>query len=625
VSDHSSKYAIVIPWKNVSEDPRRERAFEAVIAHYRRLEPEGIAVVVGTYEGDETPGTLNRARLRNRGAAEAREQHGAGVLAFIDADTWVPLDQIRSAFALADGTMGAVYPMDRWRTSLTEEQVEAVCAGTDPSAFTDDDKPSYLDSDGMIPLTNLGSPVCVVPVETYDAVGRFDEAYIGWGEEDQDFFYACNSLVGPTRCVPGHVFDLCPTSEHEAAYKVGSPESVTFNTNRARYLSKIDRHTSRDTWRAESERSWRTPRIAVYAPALNEAGNVEPWAHSASEADEIVLVDTGSTDGTAAEAERVSRDLTTTVRVSHASITPWRFDDGFNVALSQVSPDIDIAIPLHLDERLHPGWREELEKGWRAGGNQFTFVYHWGPELSFIHDRIHTRRGYRWIGAAHESLVGPGPKVGTGVTISQHRDPSKDRSQDPDLIHLAYQEDPNPRTAYYSGREYWYQNDWNMARTRLQEYLAMPGAGFAQERAEACRLIARMVWPEHREKWLLRAAYECPARREPWVDLADYYVSAKDPAGIRFAVGRAQSITQQTADNSFHLERRAWSPDVLSAMLAFADRLEGRLPESEPSQDAVVGADLVDAPDPVAGEFPLATEDEELVIPEPGVVGPDGD
>ena len=116
---------------------------------------------------------------------------------------------------------------------------------------------------------------------------------------------------------------------------------------------------------------------------------------------------------------------------------PWRFDDGLNAALSQVSADIDIAVPLHLDERLQSGWREELEVAWRAGARQMTFMYEWGPELTYRHDRIHARAGYRWIGAAHEYPSGPGPRMDTNVRIVQERDAAKDRSQDDALIELS--------------------------------------------------------------------------------------------------------------------------------------------------------------------------------------------
>ena len=250
-------------------------------------------------------------------------------------------------------------------------------------------------------------------------------------------------------------------------------------------------------------------KIAVYAPAKNEEHNVHGWYNSAREADEIVLVDTGSTDKTVQRALELA-ELTPKMKLREAVVTPWRFDDGFNAALSQVSADIDIAVPLHLDERLQPGWREELEAAWRAGGRQFTFIYDWGQGLTYRHDRIHARSGYRWVGAAHEYPSGPGPRIDTNVRIVQERDASKDRSQDDALIELAWRENPTPRTTYYWARQLYYRNRWDDARTLLQRYLAMPDATYDQERAEACRFMARMVFQQYQEAWLLRACSESP-------------------------------------------------------------------------------------------------------------------
>jgi hypothetical protein len=302
-------------------------------------------------------------------------------------------------------------------------------------------------------------------------------------------------------------------------------------------------------------------KIAVYAPAKNEAHNIEAWAASAAGADEIVLVDTGSDDETVKIASE-HPDIT----VYQAVVSPWRFDDGMNAALWHVSPDIDVCICLHLDDRLEPGWREEIEKAGLAG--QYTFNYKWSNELTYRHDRIHARHGYRWAGAAHEALDGPGPKVNTELWMTQHRDLSKDRSQDPGLIHLAYRENKTPRTTYYSAREHYYKDEWGPAREKFLEYLAMPDAVYDQERSEACRLLARMVWPAQKEKWLLRACSEAPQRREPWVDLAHLYVEQGRPVEATGAAARALSIGTQDASNSFFAEASAWDNGPLLEILS---------------------------------------------------------
>jgi glycosyltransferase involved in cell wall biosynthesis len=297
-------------------------------------------------------------------------------------------------------------------------------------------------------------------------------------------------------------------------------------------------------------------KIAVYSPAKDEEHNVEGWYESALDADEIVLVDTGSTDNTV----RIARDW---MRVPVVTVTPWRFDDGFNVALAHVSADVDVCIPLHLDERLDPGWRKEIEKVWKPGVGRITFDYQWSPEISFRHDRIHARN-HRWVGAAHEMTEGPGITVDSGVRIVQ-LPTERDRTVDSGLMELAYRENPNVRTTYYWARECFYRGRWEESRALFNKYLAMEGPD--QERSEACRIVAAMVWPDQREKWLLRACSEAPQRRECWYSLAKHYY---DNNQIEEAVGaahRALSIRAADSSNSFFLQSEAWNDSILEAII----------------------------------------------------------
>ena len=63
-------------------------------------------------------------------------------------------------------------------------------------------------------------------------------------------------------------------------------------------------------------------KICVYAICKNESKFVGRWLDSMSEADYIVVLDTGSDDDT---YEMLKADPRVT-RVERASISPWRFD-----------------------------------------------------------------------------------------------------------------------------------------------------------------------------------------------------------------------------------------------------------------------------------------------------------
>ena len=68
-------------------------------------------------------------------------------------------------------------------------------------------------------------------------------------------------------------------------------------------------------------------KVAVYAICKNESKFAERWMASMSEADEIVVLDTGSADDTAEKLRALGAAVTV------EAITPWRFDAARNRSL----------------------------------------------------------------------------------------------------------------------------------------------------------------------------------------------------------------------------------------------------------------------------------------------------
>ena len=145
-------------------------------------------------------------------------------------------------------------------------------------------------------------------------------------------------------------------------------------------------------------------KVCVYAICKNESQFVQRWTQSMSEADLIVVLDTGSTDDTVEQLRRAG------VRVTVEEIVPWRFDTARNRSLELVPEDVDICVCTDLEEVFHPGWRERLEQGWRDGMGQASYRYTWSfePDGSegcvFWAEKIHARHGYRWLHPVHEVL-----------------------------------------------------------------------------------------------------------------------------------------------------------------------------------------------------------------------------
>lgn len=308
-------------------------------------------------------------------------------------------------------------------------------------------------------------------------------------------------------------------------------------------------------------------KVCVYAICKNEEQFVGRWMDSMSEADQVVVLDTGSVDGTVAKLR--ARGAQVTVE----EITPWRFDTARNRSLELVPEDADICVCTDLDEVFRPGWRTALEKAWRPGTGQVTYRYTWsfnpdGTEgVVFWYEKIHARKGFRWTHPVHEVLswVGPGQPgptaVASNIHLDHHPDPTKSRGQYLPLLELSVAEDPeDDRNAHYLGREYLYRGRWDDCITALKRHLALPRAVWRDERAASMRYIARAYEEKGDNEsawlWYLRAVLEAPHLREPYMDLALFLYRREEWDGVLYFTGRALAIEQRP--KTYICEAAAW-------------------------------------------------------------------
>lgn len=266
-------------------------------------------------------------------------------------------------------------------------------------------------------------------------------------------------------------------------------------------------------------------KIAVYAISKNEEMFVERFCKSAADADLILIADTGSTDDTVKLAKRHG------AKVEHICITPWRFDKARDAALALIPRDYDVCISLDLDEVLEPGWREEIERVWKADTTRLRYKFDWGSGITFYYEKIHARHGYHWHHPCHEY-----PRPDTRIAevyahtdkllVTHHPDPTKSRGQYLDLLELSVKEDAAcPRNAFYYARELTFHRRWIDAIVALNKYLENPQANWPNERCYAMRLLGqayeRLGDTQGARHWLLKATAEAPNTREPWVELSD--------------------------------------------------------------------------------------------------------
>jgi glycosyltransferase involved in cell wall biosynthesis len=310
-------------------------------------------------------------------------------------------------------------------------------------------------------------------------------------------------------------------------------------------------------------------RVGIYGPAKNEIKHVDEWYESCKTADVICIADTGSTDGT---KERL---IELGVQVTDVRIMPWRFDDAFNMAMYLLPDDIDICIRLDMDERLQPGWREALERAWTPETTRlrYPYVWNWNPDgtpgRQWYSDRIHARKGYRWMGATHEGLASRLPEVQTftdDVKIYQYPD-AKNKKGDLDLLLESCREWPNDaRLRAYLGREYMYQNYPEKSAATYKEFLGMSWDKI--ERGHAMINLS-FVEPENKEFWLKMACIEVPTHREPLVQLAQYYYDRKDWPKCLSAAEDALKITKHPMDYTCTPEAWGWQPYDLASIASW--------------------------------------------------------
>jgi glycosyltransferase involved in cell wall biosynthesis len=311
-------------------------------------------------------------------------------------------------------------------------------------------------------------------------------------------------------------------------------------------------------------------KIAVYTIALNEKKFVRSWQASASDADYLLIADTGSTDGTVEEAKKLG------VNVVSVVVKPWRFDDARNAALAMLPADIDYCIALDMDEVLVPGWREHLESMPSATTRpRYKYVWNWNEDgsegLVYGGDKIHKRTGYRWIHPVHEVLTCVDQEVQNwiGLQIHHHADQTKSRGQYLPLLKKAVDERPNDdRNTYYYARELFFYGRNEEASAEFKRHLALPNAVWRPERAASMRYLAKIETAET-ETWLLRAAAEAPEFREPWVDLAFYYYTKQQWENCLSSAKRALSIVEKPL--VYLNEANAWGamPHDLASIAAW--------------------------------------------------------
>ena len=274
-------------------------------------------------------------------------------------------------------------------------------------------------------------------------------------------------------------------------------------------------------------------KVCVYAICKNEEKFVQRWVESMKEADEIYVLDTGSTDNTVNQLKDLGVIVKTEV------INPWRFDVARNKSLEMVPMDTDICVCTDLDEVFEKGWREKLESVWNDSVDRVRYTYNWSfdeygnPATTFMQNKIHARSGYTWYHPVHEILKSKPNEVEVvceSLVLNHYPDNEKSRGSYLPLLEMSVEEDPtDDRNMHYLGREYMYYGKWNEGIDTLIKHLNLPNSKWDAERCASMRFIARCYMglnrPKEAEMWYKSAIKEASYLREGYVELAQIYLN----------------------------------------------------------------------------------------------------
>lgn len=320
-------------------------------------------------------------------------------------------------------------------------------------------------------------------------------------------------------------------------------------------------------------------KICVYAITKNEGKFVDRWMDSMSEADEIIVTDTGSVDDTVEKLR--SRGAV----VYEEVINPWRFDEARNRSLAHVPDDTDIAVCTDLDEVLKPGWRQAIEDAWEPDATMGNYLFNWSlnedgtPHTQFIYFKVHKKNDYTWTCPIHEYLkyIGEGTEKKVfidSMVLNHYPDPNKSRGSYLSLLEMAVEEDPeSDRMRYYLGREYMYAGRWQDCIDTLKIHLSLPSAWWEEERCASMRWIARAYYElgniDECWRWYYRAIAELPGMRDPFVEFAQAAYLRNDWLTVFYAASEALKITEKS--NVYINMGYSWdhTPDDLKAIACY--------------------------------------------------------
>lgn len=235
------------------------------------------------------------------------------------------------------------------------------------------------------------------------------------------------------------------------------------------------------------------PAISLCMIVKNEEMHIARCLDSIAElVDEIIIVDTGSTDRTVEIASAYT---------SKVYSYPWAddFSDARNYSFSKAS--MDYCMWMDADDIMEKTERDkflQLKKSLLSDTDIVMMKYHTAfdengrPSFSYFRERwIRNSLKYRWVGAVHEVIPPSGKVIYSDIAICH----KKINAKDPDRNLKIYQKmlsdgkTLDARQQYYYGRELYYHKQYEEAVSVFEQFL-QSADGWVENKIEACSICA---------------------------------------------------------------------------------------------------------------------------------------
>ena len=253
-------------------------------------------------------------------------------------------------------------------------------------------------------------------------------------------------------------------------------------------------------------------------------------------ADEIIIVDTGSTDKTFQIAAQYTPFVYT---------FPWidDFAAARNYSFSKATGDYifwldadDILLEKDRIEFLQLKRSLSFETDMVMMKYNVAFDEEGNPTLSYYRERLVRRSmGYEWMGAVHEVIPQAGHVLYSDIAVTHRKlhpsDPDRNLRIFEKLLEKGISLDP--RQQYYYGRELFYHNRWEEASRVFTEFLDA-GNGWKENCISACIDLCHCYEKLSRRKDAMLALFRSflydPPRAEVCCEIGRMYMEKEEYA-----------------------------------------------------------------------------------------------